>query len=388
MDNNKSVNIVKFLLPVFVIIFIGSLYIFAPERIGNGLGILTPILGAVFIAYLLDSFVRILGKHLKINRGISVLIVYGILVGIVTLFLYKIIPTIVTSINEVVDFAVNTDSKSFISTLHQKFDYNFIDDIVNWIEQFGSEIREFINSTLVYLSNWLIKLAGGVASKIIPIFSTFVLSIYMLLEKDDLLARAKRMIYAFLNKENADYTMNAFGHGNRIFKSFLVGKILDSLVVGIIAIIVFSVLRVPQALLLGTIIGFSNIIPYFGPIIGAVPAVTITLFIAPHKAIVVLVSILLIGQLDANFIDPKIVGKNTGVSAFWTITSVTIGGAAFGFVGVILSVPTVVLIKTLIEEGVEKRLIAKGMKDYEVNNIKVIGAPKDKIKKPKTKKEA
>lgn len=383
-ENKKELNtsILKFLLPVLGVSFVGMVYIFAPERIGNVFSIMTPILGAVFIAYLLDSFVRLIVRNLHIKRGFAVMAVYAVLVGLVVLFLYKIIPMIVTSINEVVEFAVNADTASVITMLEQKFDYDFLQEIMDQLKSFSVEIRNFINSLLLYLSNWLLKFAGSIASKLLPIFSTFILSIYMLLEKDDLLARGKRVLFAFLKKNNANYTMEALGKGNKIFKSFLVGKILDSAVVGVITIVVFSILQIPQALLLGTIIGFSNIIPYFGPVIGAVPVVIITLFMAPAKAIIALVAILLIGQIDANLIDPKIVGKNTGVSAFWTITSVTIGGAAFGFVGVVLSVPTVVLIKTLVEDSVARKLAIKGMPDYEMENIKIVGGTKKiKVKK-------
>jgi predicted PurR-regulated permease PerM len=127
---------------------------------------------------------------------------------------------------------------------------------------------------------------------------------------------------------------------------------------------------VPYAPLMGTLIGFFNIIPYFGPIIGSVPVVLVSLFIDPPKALTALIIIIIIQQIDGNFLDPKIVGENVGVSPFWIITSVTVGGNLFGIPGMILGVPVVVLIKTIIEESIEMRLIEKGKENIEKNNLK------------------
>lgn len=376
--NSLDKKIKGIVIPLTACIILCMALIFVPERISYVVGLFKPFFGALFIAYLLDSFVRFLCEKTKAKRGIAVLIVYLVILSILALFLYKVIPTIVSSVNEIVSFATNPNSAlSFMDFIEDKFNHEIVQDLIAWLQQFSSEIRSFINKALIYISNALVNIAGGIATSLVPIFSTFILSIYMLLEKEDLLARSRRFIFAFFNDPKANYIMGVFRHGNRIFKSFLVGKIIDSAVVGVIAILVFTVLGVPNAVLMGTIIGFSNIIPYFGPIIGAVPVVTIVLFMNPSKALVALIAILLIGQLDGNFIDPKIVGKNTGVSAFWTITSVSIGGAAFGFIGVVLSVPTVVLIKTVIEEAVANKLAAKGMADMDMEHIKIIGKEKE-----------
>jgi predicted PurR-regulated permease PerM len=121
---------------------------------------------------------------------------------------------------------------------------------------------------------------------------------------------------------------------------------------------------------MGTIIGVFNIIPYFGPIIGSVPVVIVSFFVDPPKAVYALIIIIVIQQLDANILDPKIVGNNVGVSPFWIITSVTLGGNLFGIPGMILGVPVVVLIKTIIEEAVDMRLIEKGICDIEKEKMR------------------
>ena len=121
---------------------------------------------------------------------------------------------------------------------------------------------------------------------------------------------------------------------------------------------------------MGTLIGFFNMIPYFGPIIGSVPVVLVSFFVNPAKAFTALIIIIIIQQIDGNFLDPKIVGKNVGVSPFWIITSVTVGGNLFGIPGMILGVPLVVLIKEVIEDSVEMRLMEKGKENLEKTNLR------------------
>jgi predicted PurR-regulated permease PerM len=183
----------------------------------------------------------------------------------------------------------------------------------------------------------------------------------LLIEKEDLLNRTRKFTRAYFEKERAEKILHAFREGNKIFKSYFNGKILDSFIVGIIIIILFTIFGVPYAALMGAILGFTNMIPYFGPFFGSIPVIIVALFIDPPKALVALIIILAVQQLDGNILDPKIVGRAIGVSPFWVITAVTVGAVAAGPLGMILGVPTVVLIKTLIEEDIEEKLEKKGI---------------------------
>jgi predicted PurR-regulated permease PerM len=232
-------------------------------------------------------------------------------------------------------------------------------------------VRNIINDALRSISALLMHLVANIGSSTVAIITSFIINIYMLVEKDDILARGKRLIFAYFDEQNSRKILHILTQANEIFKSFLNGKLLDSSLVGIICIIAFFIFKIPYAPLMGTIIGAFNIIPYFGPIIGSVPVVVVSFFVNPPKAITALIIIIVIQQLDANFMDPRIVGGNIGVSPFWIITSVTVGGGLFGVPGMILGVPIVVLIKTIIEESINIRLIEKGIGDIEKDNLRI-----------------
>ena len=228
-----------------------------------------------------------------------------------------------------------------------------------------------IDNTLIAISGVLMQFVTNIGSSAFAIITSFIINIYMLVEKEDILARGKRFIYAFFEDKNSRKILHIFTQANKIFKSFLNGKLLDSLIVGIISVIVFFIFNVPYAPLMGTIIGVFNLIPYFGPIIGSIPVILVSFFVNPPKALTALLIIIVVQQLDANLLDPRIVGVNVGVSPFWIIISVTVGGKLFGIWGMIVSVPIVVLIKTIVEESVNIRLIEKGIGDIEKDKLRV-----------------
>ena len=316
------------------------------------------------MAYLLDSLVMIFVKRLKIKRSQGILLTCIIVIGIIGLLIYKILPQIVENINNVMLFIRgDVDISQILSEIKSKIDNPYIQYITDYIMQASESLRDIVNKLFVQLYNSLMSLITGIGTSTLTIITSFIINIYMLIEKDDLLSRSRRLIHAFFDHKKAMHILLIFKKANKIFKSFLNGKLLDSLIVGIICVIVFSLAKVPYAPLMGALIGFFNMIPYFGPIIGSVPVVIVSFFIDPPKALTALIIILIVQQVDANYIDPKIVGENVGVSPFWIITSVTVAGNLFGIAGMVLGVPIVVLLKTIIEETIEMRLLEKGKED-------------------------
>lgn len=283
-----------------------------------------------------------------------------------------LVPQIVKNINSIVYFIMegNIDIVQIVSDIKNKIDNQYIQFAADYILEASESVKNLINNILTGISSMLMRLVTNIGSSAVAIITSFIINIYMLVEKEDILARGKRFIYAFFDEQNARKMLRVFSQANKIFKSFLNGKLLDSLIVGIICVIVFFIFKVPNATLMGTIIGVFNMIPYFGPIIGSVPVVVVSFFINPPKAITALLIIIAIQQLDANFLDPRIVGGNVGVSPFWIITSVTVGGNLFGVLGMIMGVPIVVLIKTVIEESVNIRLIEKGIGEIEKDKLR------------------
>ncbi len=285
---------------------------------------------------------------------------------------YKVVPQVVDNINNIVSYIMNgnVDIVEIINNLKGKIDSRYIDFLTDYILQASESVKNTINRLLIDMSNILMRFLRNIGTSTFTVITSFIINIYMLVEKEDILARGRRVIYAYFNEKNSKKILTVFSQSNKIFKAFLNGKLLDSAIVGVICAIAFYLFKVPYAPLMGTIIGFFNIIPFFGPIIGSVPVIIVSFFLEPAKAITALIIILVIQQLDANILDPKIVGGNVGVSPFWIITSVTVAGNLFGIPGMVLGVPAVVLIKTVIEESVNLRLIEKGISDIEKENMK------------------
>lgn len=331
-----------------------------------------PIIYALIIAYLLDSVVEFFMRKLKVRRAQGIFLACIILIGIISTLIYKVVPQIVENINNIVSFIMdgNVDVVQIVTDLKNRIDHPYVVYVTDYILEASESVKELINDLLLRVSNLLMRLVTNIGSSTFTVVTSFIINIYMLSEKEDILARGRRFIYAYFDQHKARKTLEAFSSGNKIFKSFLNGKLLDSAIVGVICVIAFYIFKVPYAPLMGTIIGVFNIIPYFGPIIGSVPVIIVSFFVDPPKAVYALVIIIVIQQLDANILDPRIVGNNVGVSPFWIITSVTLGGNLFGIPGMIMGVPVVVLIKTIIEESVDMRLLEKGISDIEKDKMR------------------
>ena len=331
-----------------------------------------PVIYALIMAYLLDSMVNFFVRKLKVRRSQGILLACIILIGLLSFIVYKVVPQIVDNINNIVKFIMdgNVDVVEIINNLKGKIDSRYIDYLTDYLLQAGESVKNAINRLLIDMSNILMRFLRNIGTSTFTVITSFIINIYMLVEKEDILARGRRFIYAFFNDKSSKKILTVFSQANKIFKSFVNGKLLDSAIVGIICVIAFYLFKVPYAALMGTIIGFFNIIPFFGPIIGSVPVIIVSFFLEPTKALTALIIIIVIQQLDANILDPRIVGGNIGVSPFWVITSVTVGGNLLGIPGLILGVPAVVLIKSLVEESVNIRLIEKGISDIEKENLK------------------
>lgn len=356
--------------------------VFSPGTYKWLINSLKPVIYALIMAYLLDSVVSFFMRKLKVRRCQGILLACIILIGLIGFLVYKLVPQIIENINNIVYFIMegNVDITQILNDIKSKIDNQYVQFAADYVLEASESARNLINDALTAISGILMKFIANIGTSAVTIITSFIINIYMLVEKEDILARGKRLIYAFFEEQNARKMLHIFTQANKIFKSFLNGKLLDSSIVGVICIIVFYIFKVPYAPLMGTIIGAFNIIPYFGPIIGSVPVLVVSFFVDPPKTITAFIIIIVVQQLDANFLDPRIVGGNVGVSPFWIITSVTVGGGLFGVPGMILGVPIVVLIKTIMEESINIRLIEKGMEDMEKNNLRITKQNKKLIK--------
>ena len=202
---------------------------------------------------------------------------------------------------------------------------------------------------------------GSVASNFVAIFTSIAASIYMLADKDHLLHQLRTLAHAFLPEKVASNTLCICHYANVNFTGFFVGKIIDSAIIGVITFVAMTILRLDFAVLISVFIGITNIIPVFGPFIGAIPSVFILLLIDPLQAVIFCVLILIIQQLDGNFIGPKILGSSIGISALWILFSIVVGGDLFGIVGMVVGVPVFATLYGLAQEFVHYLLDRRGI---------------------------
>ncbi len=195
----------------------------------------------------------------------------------------------------------------------------------------------------------------GTTLSLLNIFFGIIISIYMLIDKYRILKFMKRLIYAFIQEESANKMIVFLREVNEIFSRFLSGLIVEAIAVGVLAYVLMLVMDVKYALVLALIITFTDVVPYLGPFIGAIPAVVSTFTYDPIKALWLTLGILIIQQIDANYIGPRIMGSYIGMAPIWVILSITIGGGLWGIMGVILAIPTGAIIKIVFEQIIQKR---------------------------------
>ena len=202
-----------------------------------------------------------------------------------------------------------------------------------------------------------------VASSVWNIVIGLIVSIYLLIDKEKFCALSKKITCAVFNEKNASIAIDLAHRSNDTFGKFLSGKIIDSAIIGVLTFIILTIFKMPYTILISVIIGITNIIPFFGPFFGAIPSFVIIMFVSPIKALWFLLIIFVIQQLDGNIIGPTILGQSTGIGSIWVLFSILIFGDLFGFVGMIIGVPTFAVIYYLISKYVFKKLAARDMED-------------------------
>ena len=188
-----------------------------------------------------------------------------------------------------------------------------------------------------------------------------IISVYLLAMKEKSLARCCKMIYATMKQETAELVLTGLHNTNQVFSGFVRGKLLDSLIIGILCFIGCSILKMPYTPLVSVVVGVTNVIPFFGPFLGAIPSAFLILLVSPLKCLYFIIFIILLQQLDGNVIGPKILGDSTGISSFWVIVAILVGGGFFGVPGMFFGVPVFACLRMLVKWLMDRRLARRGM---------------------------
>lgn len=358
MEKNKKIPYIH-ILPLIIIAIVLYKIIDIPFSLSVVLEILRPFFIAFALAYLLNPMVKYLEKSFKLNRNGSIFFTYLIVLGAVTFIITIVTPNIIESIGNLV-----TNTPDYIRKAQKYIQYNVTKFEILSGTQITQSVESLLRNFLLSFSgfadtavNEVLKQAINVTAILLKLIISIVISIYMLKDKENFKRQIKRFIYAVFDYNNSKKIINLGIEIDHIFTKYLIGKFIDSLIIGTLGFIILAlIVRAPYSLLLSVIIGITNMIPYFGPFIGAVPAIIITLFIAPIKAIWVAVAILGLQQFDGLYLGPKILGDHVGVKPFWIISAITIGGAMFGFVGMLLGVPVIAVLRLIMVRFIDRRL--------------------------------
>ena len=344
--------------------------------------ILTPFIWGLVFTYLLAPLMRSmerfvflpLGKKLnpkkpqaaqRFGRALSVLVSLIVLIAVLAALVYMILPQLYSSIETII-----TNSPAYLDNLRRWVDQTLKDfpSLADYVEQRLSALSVNLNDNLFswVQENVLPKLGGFVTNVTSGVYSVvrgvynlvigMIVSVYLLNGLEDYGAAFKRLLYSLLNIDNAEKLLAGIRFTDRTFMGFINGKLLDSAIVGLICYIVCAILGMPYALLVSVIVGVTNIIPFFGPFIGAVPSAFIILMVNPFKCLVFVIFIVILQQVDGNFIGPKILGNSVGISGFWVMFSIILGAGLFSFWGMLLGVPVFVVIQALFNNMVTRRL--------------------------------
>lgn len=373
------------------------------SAIGNYIGILRPVVYGCVIAYILNPLMKTFqewmvrfaerkGKRVSDKKkgfftGISITLslVFGIVVIIV--LCWMIIPQLLSSITSLTNNLpgkVNEyyhmlnesirNNKYLADTLQEValsateyIDQMLTEGFLPWLQ---SELLPSVNMVAVQFANGVI----GVLNVLYNLFIGIIVAIYVLASKETFSAQSKKLVYGIFKKEHADVIIHYVKVSHGMFSGFIIGKIVDSTIIGIICFFLMTVMGLPYALLISVIIGVTNVIPVFGPYIGAVPSALLILIVNPMQALYFIIMLIILQQLDGNIIGPAILGESTGLSAFWVLFSILLFGGLWGIVGMIAGVPLFAVIYRIISDFINWKLSGRRLSTVTDNyrNLKCI----------------
>lgn len=332
------------------------------DVINNFINVISPFLWGIFFAFITVKFASIIESKfpekmsLKTKRLISSLLSIILLIVVIVLVILIIVPQLADSIAKLSNTIVSFSSKptEWINSLTNKNDLSkqVAEFIYEYSNTLVSGIWPFIKTSIPSIVNATITTVSSVLNFTIG----FIVALYILIDRDRLYNNTKKIFKAFLSKEKYNELTVIYNVSISQFYKFFKGKLLDSLIIGILCFIIMTILGLDFALLISVIVGITNIIPFFGPFIGAVPSALILLMVDPKESLIFLIMILVLQQVDGNIIGPKILGDSMGLSSLWIMFAIIVGGAYFGFFGMLLGVPVFSIIHYIVNNIIEKKL--------------------------------
>lgn len=343
------------------------------------LDMISPFIIGFAIAFILNGPMKFIERNLFGNKGIfknikdsfkrplSYMITLLLFLVVIFIILFIVVPELINTIED-----LGEKIPSYIDRLEKFADVNLANNpqVIEWIN--NMEWKSIEKSIISFLKtsglNWIgstFAFASSVVGGIISFALAFVFSIYALLQKEQLLTQAKKVILAYLPEKIASKIFYIGNLSNQIFSSFLSGQLLEAIIIGGLFFISMSILRFPYALLISLVIGVMSLIPIFGSFIGCFIGTFLIMVVDVKMAFWFLIMFIIIQQIEGNLIYPHVVGKASGLPSIWILVAVSLGGSIMGVLGIILFIPIFSVLYTLLRESVNSRLKFKNIKEVE-----------------------
>lgn len=341
--------------------------------------ILQPIIMGLVFAYLLNPMVMMIERNLipilekkiknekkvrSLARNTGVFTAILVTIAVVVLLLNMVLPELYESIRDMIISLPGQMNDAMEYLEEHAINDSAISGTLNTVLENGAaSLENWLRTDLISQVNQMMSsLTSGVISFFETLFNIavgLIVSVYVLTSKEKFIGQCKKATYALFQKDRANLILQVTRKSNEIFGGFVIGKIIDSIIIGVICFVVLSILKMPYALLVSIVVGVTNVIPFFGPFIGAIPSIILILLAEPIKGLYFMIFILLLQQFDGNILGPKILGNSTGLSAFWVVFSILLGGGMFGFIGMVMGVPTFAVLYYLVNMFLNQKLEKK-----------------------------
>lgn len=358
------------------------------DEIGKVIRSLQSILIGFVLAYLLNpimkAFERLFNKHMykgkektvqqkRKIRAISVACAMAVFFAIIAVLISLIVPELVKSIEELV-MTMNDKVQSLTDWIDRilKQDSPLAGRLDTLVADASKYLEKWLQENVLKQSDWIASVTTGVYNVIRTIFNViigFIISVYVLMTKETFIGQLKKIIYAVFRPKWGNVVMEVVRKADDVFGGFFIGKIIDSLIIGGICFVALYILRMPYVVLVSVVVGVTNVIPFFGPYIGAIPSVVLIFLVDPIKGLYFIIFIIILQQVDGNIIGPKILGDTTGLSPFWVIFAILLFGGSFGVLGMLFGVPIFAVIYYVVKRIVEHILSARKLPRETVDYI-------------------
>lgn len=349
-----------------------------------------PIIDGFVLAYLFTPILNMVEKKAinpvckkaglsmtpKVKRRVragAILATLAIVILIVYELFALILPEVVRSVQSIIfQFPTYVNNLSNWALLLLKDNPDLEDTVNALINQYSTKMMGYVNTNLLPHFNEILKTVSlsviGVFKALWNLVIGLIISVYLLSSKEKFAGQAKKIVYAVFDRKAGNELISNFRFIHSTFIGFIGGKIIDSIIIGIICFICTSIIGTPYSILVSVIIGVTNIIPFFGPWIGGIPSALLVLMVDPKQALYFAILIIVIQQFDGNILGPKILGDSTGLSSFWVIFSITIFGGLFGVLGMIVGVPIFAVfyagVKSLVNRYLRKKNLPTELEPY------------------------